>query len=280
MTLLKIGVFGSQPRTITQLESLQDAEGIEIRCIVAPQGIGQQNPVRQWTLQNECRHLLRLPVNPREFHFLETIGHLQLDFIVTAGFPQRIPASVLALAKYGGVNVHPSALPRYRGPDPIRRAILAGDDTIGCTIHKLTQELEAGGVYWQKQLPLLEFETTGDLAAKTGQELAAALPDVLRSIAAGKLRAAPQVGEPVYAPRVTPEELSITAANSSKDVQRRIRACAPHAFPRWQQGSASYQILSPAETNPSDAETVEINLQDGVHRFICQPSEARSLRSA
>lgn len=61
------------------------------------------------------------------------------------------------------VNIHPSLLPKYRGLDTHARAIAAGDTLAGCSVHLVTQELDAGEVLGQAQVPILAHDTRGAL---------------------------------------------------------------------------------------------------------------------
>ena len=90
---------------------------------------------------------------------LDDIGELSrqgrdFDLIVTACFPRRVPASVLARARMSSLNVHPSLLPAYRGPSPLFWQLRAGESTVGVSIHRLSNELDAGDVVAAEALAL------------------------------------------------------------------------------------------------------------------------------
>jgi len=74
------------------------------------------------------------------------------QFLVTSAFPILIPNKILSKAKCLALNVHPSLLPRWRGPDPIRNAIISGDKYIGVSIHKMTDFFDKGEIIAQKKL--------------------------------------------------------------------------------------------------------------------------------
>lgn len=77
------------------------------------------------------------------------------DLLVVFGFNWRLPPEVLGLPRLGAVNVHPSALPRYRGPSPVLHAVRNGDPTIGVTVHRMSETIDAGPVLAQADgLPL------------------------------------------------------------------------------------------------------------------------------
>lgn len=72
------------------------------------------------------------------------------DLLVCNGFPWRIPAPALVTARLGGINVHPSLLPRYRGPIPIHWAIRNGDREIGVTVHRMDERFDTGNLIVQR----------------------------------------------------------------------------------------------------------------------------------
>ncbi len=93
----------------------------------------------------------------------ETIRRLAPDLLVVVAFGRIFRTGFLDLFPRGGVNVHPSLLPRYRGPSPITAAILAGDRETGVTVQRIALEVDAGDVYARRTVPLDGTETTGSL---------------------------------------------------------------------------------------------------------------------
>ena len=77
------------------------------------------------------------------------------DLIVTFHFDQILSAQTLALAPLGGINVHPSLLPRHRGPVPTIHALADGDGAFGVTVHRLVPAIDAGAVLAQEAVSLL-----------------------------------------------------------------------------------------------------------------------------
>ncbi len=74
----------------------------------------------------------------------------QLDLLVVHGFNWKLPTSVLALPRLGAVNVHPSLLPRYRGPAPVLQAIRNGDPQSGLTVHRMDENFDTGPILAQR----------------------------------------------------------------------------------------------------------------------------------
>ena len=104
---------------------------------------------------------LLLPASPAALAGL--LGVYQPDVLLVFGFNWRLPPDALAVPKVGAVNVHPSALPKYRGPSPVLWAIRNGDPYLGLTVHRMTGRIDAGPVLAQlDDLPLPDQVTRED----------------------------------------------------------------------------------------------------------------------
>jgi methionyl-tRNA formyltransferase len=108
------------------------------------------------------------------------------DLVVAFGFNWRLPPEVLALPRFGVLNVHPSALPRYRGPAPLLWAIRNGDPTIGVTVHRMDDGLDTGPILAQRDdVPLPEHATPGTVWEQTGPVVAELVQVALDRVVAG-----------------------------------------------------------------------------------------------
>jgi methionyl-tRNA formyltransferase len=122
------------------------------------------------------------------------------DLICVAIFPRLIPPEIAALAPLGAINLHPSLLPRHRGPLPLFWTYHADDRTAGITVHHVSQEFDAGDVILQDSFPLAR----GYPAAKLDEDVARRGAPLLRSAAE-----ALALGQ---APRVAQDERAATQA--------------------------------------------------------------------
>ena len=106
--------------------------------------------------------------------FIEELSVLQPQLLVVAAYGKIFRPTFLALFPQGGINVHPSLLPRHRGPSPISAAILEGDAATGVTIQRIAQKFDTGDIPAQSRHPLTGKETTASLTdslAAEGAEL-------------------------------------------------------------------------------------------------------------
>lgn len=142
-----------------------------------------------------------------------------VERVVVCAYGSYIPPRVLEQSLF--LNVHPSLLPRWRGAAPVERAILAGDDETGVTIHETVAELDAGPVAAQERFAIGD-DDAGQVFLRAGEIAARLLDDVLDDP-----HFEPQRGESTYAEKITPADRELDLADPL-DAWRRIRALSPH----------------------------------------------------
>lgn len=106
------------------------------------------------------------------------------DLLVSAFFNQRIDAAVAAIPGLGAVNIHPSALPRFRGVDPVFHARLQGAASLGVSVHRIVPELDAGPILRQEIAPAPAGESVLHATARLYARGAALLLEALGDIEA------------------------------------------------------------------------------------------------
>ncbi len=152
------------------------------------------------------------------------------DVLVVAAYGGLLPTGLLDRVPLGGINVHASLLPRWRGASPVAAAILAGDAVTGITIMQMAKGLDTGGIIKQEQLPIVPDATTPVLTGQLAILGARALSLVLRQAAPGQiLLSTPQdEQQATYAPRLTRVDAQLDWAQASaEEVDRRLRALNP-----------------------------------------------------
>ena len=122
----------------------------------------------------------------------EQLAGLGADVIVVAAYGQLLPAAALNAPSLGCLNLHPSLLPKYRGPSPVATAILEGETVTGVTLMLLDEGMDTGPIVAQLAYPLSGNETAGDLTPELFQLGAQLLLDTLGPWAAGKVTAKAQ----------------------------------------------------------------------------------------
>jgi methionyl-tRNA formyltransferase len=150
---------------------------------------------------------------------------------VLVSYGKIIPQAIINLFEPGIVNVHPSLLPKYRGPSPVESAILHGDTETGVTIMHLSAAMDAGPIYNQVTVPLNDTETAPELEKHLAELGAQQLSVTLPSIMSGALQPTPQHNEvATYCQLLRKEDGLLTAEKITKDAitaeqaERRVRA--------------------------------------------------------
>ncbi len=151
------------------------------------------------------------------------------DLVVSWFWTTRLPRAVLQTASRGALGVHPSLLPRHRGPDPYFWAIDAGDVETGVTAHVLDDEYDTGAVLARRSLRIDPAWNAWTLARKLDRPSLGLLREVVRAYAAGTPPApVPQDEAAVTrAPAPSDDELEIRWSWPAARIARRVRAAAP-----------------------------------------------------
>ena len=114
------------------------------------------------------------------------------ELLVVVAYGRIFGPKFLDMFPHGGINLHPSFLPAYRGPSPIPAAILAGDTETGITVQRLAREMDSGDILLQRAIPLDGSETTGSLTDRVAAEGGEMLALVVDRIQSGNLHPVPQ----------------------------------------------------------------------------------------
>jgi methionyl-tRNA formyltransferase len=144
-----------------------------------------------------------------------------VDAVVVCAYGLLIPAALLRRALW--LNVHPSLLPRWRGAAPVERAILAGDEQTGVTIHETVEALDAGPIAAQQAFPIRPLDDAGavfERAAGIAVELLG------RVLAAPSFTPQPEEGV-TYAEKIRREDRQLDLSDPLGS-WRRVRALSPH----------------------------------------------------
>lgn len=135
------------------------------------------------------------PTTLRTEEATELIRELNPDILVVVAYGKLIPDDILAIPRYGAVNVHGSLLPKYRGAAPIQWAVLNGDDITGITTMYLASKMDCGDIIYQAETKIGEYETSGELFDRLKVMGADLLIKTLNDIESGTAPRIPQNDE-------------------------------------------------------------------------------------
>jgi methionyl-tRNA formyltransferase len=213
---VKLAVAATAPIGADLLERL--APRFEIAYLIsrpdAPRGRGRKvaPPPAKLTAER-----LGIPVHQPEKPELPE----PVDAVVVCAYGLYIPPRLLEQTLW--VNVHPSLLPRWRGAAPVERAILAGDEQTGVTIHRTVEALDAGPIATQEAFPIAPEDDAGAIFARSAEVAARLLEDVLPN---PEFTDQPEEGM-TYAEKIGPADRELDLSDPV-DAWRRVRALSPH----------------------------------------------------
>ena len=194
------------------------------------------SPVKQAALERGIPVLQ--PASLRNDSFVvDELALLSPDVIVVAAYGLFLPVEFFELPTHGSLNVHPSLLPKYRGPAPVVTTILNGDDVTGVSIIRLIERMDAGPILAQRETPVGASETSEELTPRLFELGAELLIDILPDWAAGKVIERPQDEQGATATHLLSRENGeIDWSNSADYISRQVRAYAPWpgTFTHWQ----------------------------------------------
>jgi methionyl-tRNA formyltransferase len=148
------------------------------------------SPVKELALANSLP--VYQPEKMRDGTAYEIIKNLAPDILVVVAYGRILPDDILALPKYGAINVHGSLLPKYRGSAPIQWAVLNGDKVTGVTTMHLASEMDTGDIIYTAETEIGEYETSGELFDRLMVIGAGLLVKTLRDIENGTAPRTPQ----------------------------------------------------------------------------------------
>lgn len=229
---MRIVFMGTPEFAVPILKALIDRSYRVVAVYTQPDkraGRGQQvmsSPVKQLALLRGLD--IVQPDTLRDSSTIEQLASYTPDLVVVAAFGQLLPPKVLALPRFGCLNVHPSLLPRYRGASPITTAILEGDEVTGVTIMLMDAGMDTGPILSQKEVPISGEDTCGTLAAKLAQAGADLLMETLPLWVDGQIRPQAQdEGKASYTKIITKSDGQINWHLTAVEIWRRVRAFDP-----------------------------------------------------
>jgi methionyl-tRNA formyltransferase len=223
------------------------------------------------------------PEQPNAPEFLKIIETLAPRAFAVVAYGHRLSDDLLRLAPDGAWNVHPSLLPRWRGPAPVHRTIAAGDRTTGICVIRLVAQLDAGPVANRQEIPVGPRETRGSLEARLAELGARLLSMTLQQVGAGTLRLEEQDdAQATYAATFKPDECRIEWNKPAVELDRLVRALSPSPGAWFEWAGERVKVLSAEPGPPAPAGAAPGLLLDrdpsGAWTVACAPGTLRLAR--
>lgn len=189
------------------------------------------------------------PEKLRDGAALELLRGLAPELIVVVAYGRILPEDILALPRYGCVNVHGSLLPRYRGSAPIQRAVINGDGITGVTTMYLAAEMDAGDIIYTAKTEIGDTETSGELFDRLAPMGAELLIRTIRDIENGSAPRTPQDhGAATYAPPLSKDESPVDWTMEPSAVLKHIYGMQPWPCATACLGGTDFKLFSAERT--------------------------------
>jgi methionyl-tRNA formyltransferase len=207
-----------------------------------------------------------LPNKPADI--IDQIASYNADIAILVAYGRIIPQRVIDLFPKGIINIHPSLLPKYRGPTPIESAITAGDIKTGVSIMQLTAGMDSGPVYTQVELPLTGKETKFDVYNILSKQGAGTLLSILPSIIDGSLKPQPQNEHAATYSHILTKANAFLELNTLSSQQAECLIRAHLGFPKSKLFFNNQSIIvTKAHVSPTKKTPLDYICQDGA--FLC-----------
>jgi methionyl-tRNA formyltransferase len=230
--VLKILYAGSPDISSVVLESLIKSKEVDIVCVLTnpPSPQGRHKTLVETPVATVARNASIPVLEPEKLDSFvrEQIKNFSPDLLVCFAYGKIFGPKFMELFPQGGINLHPSLLPKYRGCAPVPAALLAGDKKTGITIQRLAQKMDSGDILLQKELILTGKETAGSLLETVAQMGGDLLLKVLSQIDSGTETPVPQNEEDAsFCELLKKEDGLIDWSNTAEEIDCKIRAFNP-----------------------------------------------------
>lgn len=226
---MRLIYFGTSEFAVPPLQAIVSHLIMVVTQPERPSGRGQKlqkTPV--YLAASELGIKIVTPKRAKDPEFIEEVRGLEADALVVASYGQILPETLLLASKRGGINLHASLLPAYRGAAPIQRAILAGESETGVTLMQMDAGMDTGDIIATASIAINPDETAGELETRLAYVAARLLVDWLPKIVEGHYPKTPQ--DPslaTYAPKLSRQEGELHFGTTNSIAYNRFRACTP-----------------------------------------------------
>lgn len=191
--------------------------------------------------------------------FIKKVRDTKADIAVVSSFNYKIPKILLESVKDGFVNIHPSLLPKYRGPNPYSSVIKNGEEETGVTLHFMDEHFDTGDIIYQKKLLINEIETMGTLFNRLNIVALDMLLETLKKYEKNNLdREKQPQGEFERASLASEEELFINYEKTAIESERLIRSLNPFILARTNFRGSLVKILTAEVINEDSLDNYPI----------------------
>ena len=237
--MISIVFFGTPDIGLKSLEHFYNSEDFEVLAVVTqpdkPSGRGHKltpSPIKQFALEHNIKVFQPKSIR-KEPEIINALRELKPDFFVTFAFGQILSQEVLDIPKYETINLHVSLLPKYRGANPIQRAIMNGDKETGICTMITELGLDCGDICMRYPIEITENMNCVELFELCAANSPELLDKTLKGIKDRTLKPTPQCEDGVcFADKLKKEECKIDWTKSAEEIHNLVRGVykCPGAF--------------------------------------------------
>jgi methionyl-tRNA formyltransferase len=237
---MRIVVLGTGPFAVPSLQALQASDN-RVQCAVSRPPRGRRAKPAPVFLAAEALGIETwLPATINCDDAYARLAAMEADLLFVCDYGEILKPPALAATRLGGINLHGSLLPRYRGAAPVQWAVLNGDAETGNTVIQMTPGLDAGPALGVQHIAIDADETAGELEDRMARLGADLVLDVVGQLQAGTTT--PTVQEQrlaTKAPRLNKEMGLIDWSRSAREIKNQVRALQPwpRAFTAWRRST-------------------------------------------
>lgn len=225
--------FGTPEFAVPTLEKIITLPYLDLRLVITQPNkpVGRQQiltapPIKVLAQKNKLPILQPEKIKTEAFE--TQFRQLNPEVIILVAYGKIIPKNLLAISKYGWLNLHASLLPKFRGASPIQFAILTGAKDTGVTLMKMDEGMDTGPIIAQEKLAIAPEETSQTLHDKLSRLSAEALEKNLLAYLEGKLKPKPQDNSQATSTKIIEKaDGKINWQKPAIEIERQIRAFTP-----------------------------------------------------
>ncbi len=229
---MKVVFFGTPEFALPSLTALVESDH-EVALVVSrpDKPVGRKKILTAPPVIEEARRkaiAIEQPKTLKNQGFKDRLAEIDADVAVVVAYGRIIPAEVLEIPKLGMVNLHPSLLPRHRGPSPIQWALVCGDRITGVTTMLLDEGMDTGPIYLRERITIDDNETAEELSPRLAIQGAQLIVKTLDGLEAGALVARAQAPDGVsVTPMLTRKFGEIEWSKTARILVNRLRGFTP-----------------------------------------------------
>lgn len=234
--IMRLTLLGTGPFAVPTLNALADSRHDVLLVVTRP----PQGRNRDSSPLQRAADTLGLEVwSPATVNSAESqlrLASLSPDLLVVCDYGEILRPETLATARFGGINLHGSLLPKYRGAAPVQWAILRGETETGNSVIHMTPGLDAGPILVQQRTPIGPDEDAGQLEERLAGMGAGLVLQVIDALEKGTAKPIVQdAGQASKAPRLKKEQGAIDWSRPAEEIKNQVRALRPwpRAFTFW-----------------------------------------------